>query len=162
MASATRSGLLRTQAWIGGRWRTAISENTFPVYNPATNEVVAEVSKILLILFASRQISVIFLLPNPPPFFPLSGFSGPVTQVPDMGAEDVAVAVQDAYSNQKLWANTTVKVGVAGTSWQRTSLVQVRPSSFLNFCMLASTAQFVSSSTTPPHTGAVVNLEEDQ
>ena len=27
-----------------------------------------------------------------------------------MGAEDVAVAVQDAYANQKLWAATTVKV----------------------------------------------------
>ena len=31
-------------------------------------------------------------------------------QVPDMGAEDVDVAVQDAYANQKLWAATTVKV----------------------------------------------------
>ena len=27
-----------------------------------------------------------------------------------MGAEDMAVAVQDAYTNQKLWAATTVKV----------------------------------------------------
>ena len=27
-----------------------------------------------------------------------------------MGAEDVAVAVQDAYTNQKLWAAQTVKV----------------------------------------------------
>ena len=33
-----------------------------------------------------------------------------VLQVPDMGAEDVDVAVQDAYANQKLWAATTVKV----------------------------------------------------
>jgi hypothetical protein len=27
-----------------------------------------------------------------------------------MGADDVDVAVQDAYANQKLWAATTVKV----------------------------------------------------
>lgn len=32
------------------------------------------------------------------------------TQVPDMGVDDVAVAVQDAYANQKLWATRTVKV----------------------------------------------------
>ena len=29
-----------------------------------------------------------------------------------MGVEDVAVAVQDAYNNQKLWADKTVKVSV--------------------------------------------------
>ena len=31
-------------------------------------------------------------------------------QVPDMGGEDMDVAVQDAYAKQKLWAATTVKV----------------------------------------------------
>ena len=43
MAASAKSGLLRTQAWIGGRWRTALSTNTFPVYNPSTSEVIAEV-----------------------------------------------------------------------------------------------------------------------
>ena len=39
-------------------------------------------------------------------------------QVPDMGAEDVDVAVQDAYANQKLWAATTVKVLYPFQSYQ--------------------------------------------
>ena len=42
-SSAARSSLLRTKAWIGGQWRAALSENTFPVYNPANNELIAEV-----------------------------------------------------------------------------------------------------------------------
>lgn len=43
MASPARSSLLRTKAWIGGKWRSALSENTFPVYSPANNELIAEV-----------------------------------------------------------------------------------------------------------------------
>ena len=43
MAAPARSALIRTQAWIGGKWRAALSENTFPVYSPATKEIVAEV-----------------------------------------------------------------------------------------------------------------------
>ena len=43
MASPARSSLLRTKAWIGGKWRAALSENTFPVYNPANKELIAEV-----------------------------------------------------------------------------------------------------------------------
>ena len=43
MASPARSSLLRTKAWIGGKWQAALSENTFPVYNPTNNELIAEV-----------------------------------------------------------------------------------------------------------------------
>ena len=99
MASPARSSLLRTKAWIGSKWRAALSENTFPVYNPANNELIAEVinyngvdrCNTLLEIYTPSKISFCF-------------------QVPDMGAEDVDVAVQDAYANQKLWAAMTVKV----------------------------------------------------
>ena len=38
--------LLRTQAYIDGQWVDADSGETFPVYNPATHEVVAEVASV--------------------------------------------------------------------------------------------------------------------
>ncbi len=36
--------LLRTQGFINGRWTDALSGKTFPVYNPATGEVLAQVA----------------------------------------------------------------------------------------------------------------------
>ena len=38
-------GLLRTQAYIDGRWTDADSGDTLPVLNPATGDVVAEIAK---------------------------------------------------------------------------------------------------------------------
>ena len=40
--SATRH-LLRNRAWIGGSWVEAQSKKTFPVYNPFSRELIAEV-----------------------------------------------------------------------------------------------------------------------
>ncbi|MCS6930298.1 MAG: NAD-dependent succinate-semialdehyde dehydrogenase [Saprospiraceae bacterium] len=44
MPTLTQPSLLRTQAYVGGRWQEAYSGRTFPVYNPATGEVLAEVA----------------------------------------------------------------------------------------------------------------------
>lgn len=44
MLTLTQPSLLRTQAYVGGRWENALSGRTFPVYNPATGEVLAEVA----------------------------------------------------------------------------------------------------------------------
>lgn len=38
-----RSSLLRDRAWIGGEWVDAVSEKTYPVSNPAFQEVICEV-----------------------------------------------------------------------------------------------------------------------
>lgn len=103
MASPARSSLLRTKAWIGGKWRAALSENTFPVYNPANNELIAEVYTYHHEINYNGR-SVRYLAGDTPSKISFC------LQVPDMGAEDVDVAVQDAYANQKLWAATTVKV----------------------------------------------------
>ena len=39
-----RTILLKNKAWIGGKWLDALSENTYPVYNPYNMEIIAEVS----------------------------------------------------------------------------------------------------------------------
>jgi succinate-semialdehyde dehydrogenase / glutarate-semialdehyde dehydrogenase len=39
-------GLLRTQAYINGKWVDADDGKTFPVYNPATHEVIADVASV--------------------------------------------------------------------------------------------------------------------
>jgi succinate-semialdehyde dehydrogenase/glutarate-semialdehyde dehydrogenase len=44
--SLSDPGLLKTQAYINGEWVDADSGETFPVYNPATNEVIAEVASV--------------------------------------------------------------------------------------------------------------------
>jgi succinate-semialdehyde dehydrogenase/glutarate-semialdehyde dehydrogenase len=44
--SLSDPGLLKTQAYINGEWIDADSGETFPVYNPATNEVIAEVASV--------------------------------------------------------------------------------------------------------------------
>ena len=44
--SLSDPSLLRTQAFINGEWVDADSGETFPVYNPATNEVIAEVASV--------------------------------------------------------------------------------------------------------------------
>jgi len=44
--SLSDPGLLRTQAYINGEWVNADSGETFPVYNPASNEVIAEVASV--------------------------------------------------------------------------------------------------------------------
>ena len=44
--SLSDPSLLRTQAYINGEWVDADSGETFPVYNPATNEVIAEVASV--------------------------------------------------------------------------------------------------------------------
>ena len=48
MATPGRLALLRTKAWVGGSWRGALSEATFPVYNPAKGELIAEVLQMML------------------------------------------------------------------------------------------------------------------
>jgi len=44
--SLSDPGLLKTQAYINGEWVDADSGATFPVYNPATNEVICEVASV--------------------------------------------------------------------------------------------------------------------
>ena len=44
--SLSDPGLLKTQAYINGEWVDADSGATFPVYNPATNKVIAEVASV--------------------------------------------------------------------------------------------------------------------
>ena len=44
--SLSDPGLLKTQAYINGEWVDADSGETFAVYNPATNEVIAEVASV--------------------------------------------------------------------------------------------------------------------
>jgi succinate-semialdehyde dehydrogenase/glutarate-semialdehyde dehydrogenase len=44
--SLSDTGLLKTQAYINGEWVDADSGETFPVYNPATNEVIVEVANV--------------------------------------------------------------------------------------------------------------------
>ena len=44
--SLSDPGLLRTQAYINGEWIDADSGETFPAYNPATNEVIVEVASV--------------------------------------------------------------------------------------------------------------------
>jgi succinate-semialdehyde dehydrogenase/glutarate-semialdehyde dehydrogenase len=44
--SLSDPGLLKTQAYINGEWVDADSGETFPVYNPATNEVIVEVASV--------------------------------------------------------------------------------------------------------------------
>jgi succinate-semialdehyde dehydrogenase/glutarate-semialdehyde dehydrogenase len=44
--SLSDPGLLRTQAYVNGEWIDADSGETFPVYNPATNEVIADVASV--------------------------------------------------------------------------------------------------------------------
>ena len=46
--AAARSALWRTKAWIGGKWRTALSENTYPVYSPSSGELLAHVGGVVL------------------------------------------------------------------------------------------------------------------
>ena len=40
-----KTSLLKNKAWIGGRWVDAITQNTYPVYNPTNREVIADVSE---------------------------------------------------------------------------------------------------------------------
>jgi succinate-semialdehyde dehydrogenase/glutarate-semialdehyde dehydrogenase len=44
--SLSDPGLLKTQAYINGEWVDADSGETFPVYNPANNEVIVEVANV--------------------------------------------------------------------------------------------------------------------
>ena len=44
IGSRLSEGDLFRKAFIGGAWKDAHSKQTFPVYNPATGEVIAEVS----------------------------------------------------------------------------------------------------------------------
>ena len=44
--SLSDPSLLKTQAFINGEWIDADSGETFPVYNPATNEVIVEVASV--------------------------------------------------------------------------------------------------------------------
>ena len=90
--AVARTQLLKNKAWIAGQWRDAISGKLYPVYNPSNQQLIAEVSTVP----TSKRKS----LHAPPP------------QVPDMGEEDVAMAVRDAYTAQKGWAALTAKVAV--------------------------------------------------
>ncbi|XP_022654882.1 succinate-semialdehyde dehydrogenase, mitochondrial-like [Varroa jacobsoni] len=44
LRTASTLSLLRTKAYIGGKWTDASSGTTFPVYNPSTNEEIANVA----------------------------------------------------------------------------------------------------------------------
>ncbi|HJU47788.1 MAG TPA: aldehyde dehydrogenase family protein, partial [Gaiellaceae bacterium] len=44
--TSVASELLRTQAYVDGAWADADSGETFPVHNPATGEIVAEVPRL--------------------------------------------------------------------------------------------------------------------
>ena len=44
--SLSDPGLLKSKAYINGEWVDADSGDTFPVYNPATNEVITEVASV--------------------------------------------------------------------------------------------------------------------
>ena len=87
--------LLKNKAWVGGRWVAAISRKTYPVCNPVSREVIAEVGQA-----ACVQLDCLMALTAPPLY----------QQVPDMGAEDAGVAVQDAFTSHKPWADRTSKV----------------------------------------------------
>ena len=44
--SLSDPSLIRTQAYINGQWVDADDGATFPVYNPATHELIAEVASV--------------------------------------------------------------------------------------------------------------------
>ena len=48
---AVRLSLLRGRAWVSGRWVEAASKQTFPVWNPANGEIIADVSGVRVILW---------------------------------------------------------------------------------------------------------------
>ena len=72
IGSRLSEGDLFRKAFIGGVWKDAHSKQTFPVCNPATGEIITEVS--------------------------------------DMGKDDVLEAISHAHTAQKKWRSTTAKV----------------------------------------------------
>ena len=46
MAVRPSLSLLRSKAWVGGSWISAVNRATFPVYNPSTGAMVAEVADV--------------------------------------------------------------------------------------------------------------------
>lgn len=43
MTARPSLSLLRSKAWVGGNWTSAVNGATFPVYNPSTRQKIADV-----------------------------------------------------------------------------------------------------------------------